>query len=297
MLYSCFFKIRNSAMKTPTECQVMLQTKQLDATTASQRAAIAASHDRNRVLERQDDLSPAALKWISAPLAFKPHAALAAKPPGSASQPPPPPPLLPPPLQPAAGVVAEALGGSATAVVLAALSAARVDFSDFEAAALAHLDAHDTPGQAVTSRGLLTQPLVLKVVHAWKQRRRRELLAAPSGVNSGERGSGSSGRSGDDGGAALSLAIHAQRQLRAASLFSRHQPPCTAAELNAFKQHAAQYRAPASRGCQTPEELKRERDLHGPQHQQKFPDYIHFVHVPKVRRRRRNMSWSKNSEK
>ena len=121
---------------------MLLQTRQLDVTTANQRATIANSHDRNRVLERQDDLSPAALRWLSAPLAFKQHLANEAL--KSAHHQTEPKQLKPlkQTEQPVGAVLdglvlvskkvgnqIAALGGSATAADMAALDAAEVDFS------------------------------------------------------------------------------------------------------------------------------------------------------------------------
>jgi hypothetical protein len=34
--------------------------------------------------------------------------------------------------------------------------------------------------------------------------------------------------------------------------------------------------------CITPDYAKKMKDQHGPLHQDKFPDYIHFVHIPKA---------------
>ena len=311
--------------------KVMLKTKQLDITTAAQRAAIAASHDRNRVLERQEDLSPAALKWISAPLAFKQHLARQGQAAATTN------PKAERPLtheQQGAGSLGgrgtggsssasssnaqsqiEALGGSATAAGLAALNAANIDFSDFEADALesgdddhsansggSGIEGGDREGKGGGSHGLISHPLVLRVVRAWKQQRRRELMAqarqlrqsdgSSIGGSSGgevqeEEGLDPSSISSSSSSSAISVsAIRAQRQARAASLFSTHKPPCTERELQergGGKRKAQP--SSVSRTCQTPEELKKERDLHGPQHQQKFPDYIHFVHIPKVKSR------------
>ena len=300
----------------------MLKTKQLDLTTAAQRAAIATSHDRNRVLERQEDLSPAALKWISAPLAFKQHLARQGQAFSATTRQD----LPSSPEQDdsgrsggggAGGVDGssfgstnaesqiEALGGSATAAGLAALNAANIDFSDFEADALASEDDQTADGGGGVgeestrgSHGLITNPLVLRVVRAWKQQRRRELMAQARALRlsdteaedgrEGEAEHDSSSSSSSSTSALSVSAIRAQRQARAASLFSTHKPPCTDRELQVIRQQdrgSGKRRAQPSsksRSCQTPEELKKERDLHGPQHQQKFPDYIHFVHIPKV---------------
>jgi hypothetical protein len=46
----------------------MLDSRDLDISTATLRNRIALAHDRNRVLERWSELSPSALKWIASPL-------------------------------------------------------------------------------------------------------------------------------------------------------------------------------------------------------------------------------------
>ena len=47
---------------------VLLDAKEMDTGTSRLRTLIGNLHNRNRVLERQGDLSPAALRWLAAPL-------------------------------------------------------------------------------------------------------------------------------------------------------------------------------------------------------------------------------------
>lgn len=65
MTGSCESKLKATFLKIH---EVMLDSRDLDTSTATLRQRISAAHDRNRVLERWSELSHAALHWLASPL-------------------------------------------------------------------------------------------------------------------------------------------------------------------------------------------------------------------------------------
>jgi hypothetical protein len=64
-------------------------------------------------------------------------------------------------------------------------------------------------------------------------------------------------------------------------VFAPREDACSAEFLETHKKELKKSGG-TSRVCLTPQAEKKQRDLHGPQHQSNFPDYIHFVHIPKA---------------
>ena len=208
----------------------------MDRQTSRLRTLIGNLHNRNRVLERQEDLSPAALRWLAAPLEAAAARALEA----------------------AQAYAEQGQGGEEPP-----MGTDGMPLHKHELIAPPSTDAAapDSSGGDEERGSLIKNPLMLRAIAEY----RAALQAAKE----------SSFSSTAENGTTTTAAV-----AKESAVFSPRLPDCTEEYLEQHrragtldkKQHL----------CSTPAGKKKQLDLHGPKHNDKFPDYIHFVHIPKV---------------